>query len=191
MRAWIRRFDAWLSHRNGVFEFSRDQYSLLRLQLTVARRPLFLSDCQVERGAPVLQLHLWNEHLLTPAPAGPDLAWAKLMQRLFLKSLKEAAHYVGEHPKLAEARAVGGITVLLGAGGFDGGARLVERLGFTVLPYYTPWGYFGEFWENFYSWVLIWTYNPASLRYRSLVGMRRKEFWISTGEFQRRFGVGE
>ena len=101
-----------------------------------------------------------------------------------LGSLGEAARYLDCHPELGETRAVGGVTVLLATGG----ARLVRRLGFTVLPYHSPLGRFGEFWENFYTWVLMWTYNPASLRYHRIWSLRRKEFWMPAEEFRRRFG---
>lgn len=139
----------------------------------------------------VLFLHLWNERLLGFNTLSSGLGWAKTFQQSFLWSLGEVALYLDDHPGMAEVRAVGGVTVLLDSGGHKGGTRFVERLGFTVLPYYSPLGRFGEFWENFYSWILIWTFNPPNLHYRRLRSLQRKEFWISTGEFRRRFGQGD
>ena len=184
MRALVRRFDRWLSRRYGVFEFSQQPDCLLRLQVAAARRELALPGCRVRGGERVLLLHLWNERLLTLAAPAPGLGWGKTLQRRMLRSLGEAACYLDCHPELGQARAVGGVTVLLATGG----ARLVRRLGFTVLPYHSPLGRFGEFWENFYTWILMWTYNPASLPYRSLWSLRRKEFWMPAEEFRRRFG---
>lgn len=191
MRKIVRRFDAWLSRMYGVFEFSQIQDCLFRLQVAVAHHPIHLPDCRVEPGELVLHLHIWNERLLALDALSPGLGWAKTLQRSFLHSLGEIAYYLDDHPDMAEVRAVGGVTVLLDNGDHIGGARLVERLGFTILPYYSPLGGFGEFWENFYSWVLIWTYNPSILPYRQLRSLRRQEFWISAGEFRRRFGQGE
>jgi hypothetical protein len=191
LRSLVRHFDAWLSRRYGVFEFSWDPNCLFRLQAAVSRHCIPLPDCQVEPGEPVLFLHLWNERLLTLNNLSPGLGWAKTIQRSFLRSLEEVARYLDDHPGMAEGRAVGGVTVLLDSGGHKGGTRLVERLGFTVLPYYSPLGRFGEFWENFYSWILIWTFDPPNLPYRHLRSLRRKEFWISMSEFRSRFGQGE
>lgn len=189
MRQLVRRFDSWLSRRYGIFEFSQHPDCLLRLQVTVAGRPLTLPDCRVERGEPVLLLHLWNERLSALPPVDAGLSRAKTLQRMVLRSLVELGCYLAEHPELAQARAMGGVTVLLGAGSHAGGVRLVERFGFSVFPYHSPLGRFGEFWENFYAWVLIWTYDPASLPYHRLLSLRRKEFWISMDEFYRRYSA--
>lgn len=187
MRSLVRCFDAWLSRRYGVFEFTQAPDCLLRLQVATARHDISLPDCRVKAGEPVLLLHLWNERLPALAASTANLVWAKNLQRRLLSSLREAARYLGDHPELTDVRAVGGVTVLLGADEREGGARLVERLGFCVLPYRSPLARFGEFWENFYTWVLMWAYNPASLHHRNLWRLRRKEFWISAGDFQRRF----
>ena len=191
LRLIVRRFDDWLSRRYGVFEFSQIPDCLFRLQVTVLQHRVTLPDYQVERGEPVLYLHIWNARLLALDTLSHGLGWAKTFQSSILPSLREVAYYLEDQPDMEGIRAVGGVTVLLGNGGHAGGARLVERLGFTILPYQSPLGGFGEFWENFYSWVLIWTYNPSALRYRHLRNLRRKEFWISVGEFRRRFGQGE
>lgn len=191
MRRIVQRFDTWLSRRYGIFEFSPAPDCLFRLQVAVARQLIPLPDCRVARGEPVLLLHLWNERLLALDPLSPGLGWAKTLQRSFLRSLKEVACYLDDHPEMAELSAIGGVTVLLGAGDHQGGARLVKRMGFNILPYRSSLGSFGEFWENFYAWILIWTYNPSSLPYRHLKNLRRMEFWISSGEFRRRFGQGE
>jgi hypothetical protein len=134
---------------------------------------------------------MWNERLLALDALSPGLGWAKTIQRSFLHSLREVACYLDDHPDMAEVRAIGGVTVLMETDNHQGGARLAERLGFAVLPYYSSLGGFGEFWENFYSWILIWTYNPSSLPNRHLKSLRRKEFWISIREFRRRFGQGK
>ena len=83
-------------------------------------------------------------------------------------------------------RAVGAVTVLIGPDDERGG--LLGRMGMQAMPYRNPLGRFGEFWENFYSWALLWTYNPASLHHRRLLTMRRREFWISAEAFVARYG---
>jgi len=63
----------------------------------------------------------------------------------------------------------------------------MNRLGFTVTPYHRPLGRFGEFWENFYSWGLLWAFNPPSWRRRKLFDLRRTEVWMLREDFVDRF----
>lgn len=189
MRALIRRFDAFLRWAYGVFDFHSDEECLLRLQLGRAPHLLNFSTQAVASGEPVLFLHLWNEHIPAWSSRGPDLAWASRVRRLLVQSLHMAAQELAANPRLKGVRAVGGVTVLLPPGDYSSGARLMGRLGFSVEPYRNPLGRFGEFWENFYSWWIMWTFNPASLRRRNLLGLRRAEIWMPAEEFLRRYGV--
>ena len=189
MRSLIRRFDAFLSRRYGVFTFTDEEDCLLRLQIAAASHSLLLPGQVVQPGDKVLKIHLWNEHVPIPSSSeGYGLVWAKEVQRMFLKSLQAVGRYMQGTSSLADTRAVGGETILLFAGDRRNGERLMKRLGFKVLPYTHPLGRFGEFWENFYSWVLVWTYNPAGLHHRSLFHQRRSEFWISAGDYLARYG---
>jgi len=187
VRALIRLLDAFLRGKYGVFEFSQDSDCLLRLQVTTAPHSLNFPDQVVTDGEPVLALHLWNEHVLTVSPDGLDLAWAKSMQRSFVKSLHSAAGYLQSNPELAEIRAVGGASALLYPGGGVGGIKLMNRLGFIVVPYHSSLGRLGEFWENFYSWMLIFAYNPGDLRYRHFWALHRTEIWMLADEFIQRY----
>ena len=132
-------------------------------------------------GDPVLKLHLWNEHVPPIGPAGSDLAWAVSVRRMLIRSLRAAARWLASELGLANVRAIGGVTVLISAGGEGGSLRLMRRLGFDVFPYRGPWGRFGEFWENLYTWGLMWAFNTASLRHKSL--LRRTEVWMSLHTF--------
>ena len=189
MRALIRRFDALLSRAYGVFPFCDDRDCVLRLQIVRTRRPLCFAGQEVRTGEPVLVLHLWNEQIPPLSPAGPDLAWAAQIRRLFLHSLRAVAGQMRCDPRLAGVRAVGGATTLLSFGDHPGGRRFLERLGFTILPYHSPLGRFGEFWENLYAWSIMWTFNVASLRYRQLFHLRRAELWMPAEEFMSRYGA--
>ncbi len=189
MRTLIRRFDGLLRAAHGIFEYCEDEDCLLRLRLTVASHPLQLSPQVVAVGEPVLELHLWNEHIPTLPLAGPDLIWATQVRRMLIHSLRSLARQMEHDPRLAEVRALGGVTVLLSPDR-PSGMRLMERLGFTVMPFHSPLGRFGEFWENFYTWCLMWTFNAVSLRRRQLIRLRRAEIWMSADEFLRRYGDG-
>lgn len=190
MRTLIRTFDAFLRRRYGVFEFSNDADCLVRLQFGHAPHPLPLPDGEIPTGAPVLFLHLWNEHIPPIPPQGPDVAWAARTYRLFLRSLQRVADLLRSDPRYAEVRAIGGATVLIPLPGETSSGGFVRRLGFTTLPYAGKLGRFGEFWENFYTWWIMWAYNMPSLRSKNLLRLRRHEMWMSRGEFLRRFGKG-
>ncbi len=190
MRALVRAFDRFLCRATGVFEFCDDPECLVRLQWARAPRDLALSDgTRVRTGAPVLMLHLWNEHLPHPGADGPDLQWAARVRRMLTYSFRQVARWLAERPEAHRVEAVGGITVL--AFSADGHPTpLIRHLGFDVFPYRRALGRFGEFWENFYTWAIMWTFNPASLRGRSLLRLRRAEIWMSREAFLRRYGEG-
>jgi len=187
VRFLIRQLDRLIRQVIGVFEFCDGPECIFRLQWGYAWHDLRLSDgTVVGRGDPVLLLHLWNEHVPPMGAAGPDLAWAVAVRRMLLFSLRRLARWLIETPQRSPVRAIGGVTIL--ASPEEGGARLLERLGFEVFPHRSPLGRFGEYWENFYVWWLMWTYNAASLRQRRLLNLHRAEIWLSTQTLLERYG---
>lgn len=188
MRMLIRGFDRFLRLAEGVFEFCNDVNCLFRLRLTHSVHVLPLPGGKVPAGVPVLELHFWNEHIPRIPPDGPDFTWARQLSRMVIVSLQAVARYMQQDARLAGVRAVGGITVLLPIGSPAGGEKLMRRLGFIILPYHHPLGRFGGFWENLYTWALMWTFNAVSLRQRQLLRLHRTEVWMSAEEFQRRYG---
>ncbi len=187
MRRIIHRFDAFLCRSYGVFEFSQDSQALLRLQLTHAHRPLMLKNKVVDKGAPVFEFHLWNDHLPILPPEGPDLAWANALGRFFIRSLHDVAQFWKNEPRFSNLQAIGGVTSLFSATVTSGGLHMMKRLGFTVVPYQSRLGAFGEFWENFYAWWLLWSYNSTSLQDRSFWHVHRSEMWMASEDFLKRF----
>jgi len=193
MRTLVRSLDSALCRRYGVFEFCDDPECILRLQVSQAPRLISLPDIELQPGQPVLIIHLWNEKLPQLPIGGANLAWGKTAQRKLLRSLNLAAHYLEQTTQMEPIQAVGGVTALFPPDDRNGGNKLFQRLGFTVLPYQSSLGRFGEFWENFFSWMLVWTYNPASFHGSShnLVKMRRTEIWISRESLLSRYrGAG-
>jgi hypothetical protein len=86
------------------------------------------------------------------------------------------ARHIQSTPALQDVQAVGGITARVTLIGVDGGKAMLDHLGFAVFPYYRPLGEFGEFWENFYTWWLMWTFNPTSVRHRQMWNLQQTEF---------------
>jgi hypothetical protein len=190
LRAIIRRFDAWLSHTKGVEPFTDDPGCIMRLQTGTATHILILPAATISVGAKVLLLHAWNERMPAIPLDGPDLDYGLRFQRLMLASLKLVAQHILANPALQAVQAVGGITAHISLKEADGGRAMLEHLGFTVMPYHRHFllGAFGEFWENFYTWWLMWTFNPVSTRHRKLWDLQRTEFWMTKEEFLKRYG---
>jgi YkoP domain len=188
MRRVIRTFDAFLSRRLGILPLSSDPACLLRIRFTRSGHAVSLPDGLIPAGASLLELHLWNERVPPIPPAGPDMAWARQTQRMFLGSLRQAARRLGEDPRMAGMEAVTGTTVLVFDADGVARSKLLQGLGFTILPAPSRLGRFGEFWENGYTRALMWTYNPTSVRNLRVLDMRRDEFWMTREMFLNRFG---
>ncbi len=189
MRYLILIIDRLASRIGGLFEFSDDPACIFRLQWARARRSLTLSDgTVVEKGEPVLILHLWNEHILPIGEAGPDMTWASQMYRRLVRSLGTMARWLDGQPERYQVRAVAGVTSVLAT--TEKESRLMQRLGFDIIPYHSPLGRVGEFFENLYAWLLMWAFNKASVRHHPLRGVRRVEIWISTERLLGRFRKG-
>lgn len=191
MRRIIRAFDGWLAQTEGVFEFTQSPDCILRLRRGRARATIRLADAVIPAGAPTLEIHLWNERIPPIPPTGADMAWAGWMARRFVGSFRLVAGYMLAQPDIKSIRAVCGITVLADASADSSGGKILTHIGFTLLPYHNPLGRFGEFWENFYTWWLMWAYNAVSVRRRSMLSLRRTEFWMEAGAFLRRHGAGD
>ncbi len=187
LRLMVRRFDSWLSHRCGVYVFSREEGIILRLQEGYVHHNLTLPDGFTACSCRALFLHLWNERI-PPMPAdGAEFAYALRLQHGLMFSLRAVARYLIQASHLKDVQVVGGVSAHLTLR--SGGDRtLLERLGFTVFPYHRPAGAFGEFWENFYTWWLMWAFNPASVRRRPLWRLQRLEFWMTRKAFLERYG---
>jgi hypothetical protein len=188
MKRAIRGFDRFLRWALGVFEFCAWPDCLLRVRRTTLARPVTVAGQTFPTGAPVAELHLWNEHLPPLPSEGPTLAWAVQTQRRLKQSFRALARQMPHDPRLAGATLVTGITVLPLAGAHAGGTKLFEQLGFTILPYHTPLGRFGEFWENLYTWGIMWAFNEPTLAGRELLRLRRSAIWMTTDELLRRYG---
>lgn len=162
----------------------------MRIQLSHLPHPLELTDGTISLGSKALTIHWWNERASLIPPQGATVAWALDTSRRMRYSLRLIAEYMQADSACKEIQVVGGITAHVVLGKADGGKAMLEHLGFAVIPYYRPLGAFGEFWENFYTWWVIWTFNPASTQRRSMFNLQRTEFWMSRRAFLDRYGKG-
>lgn len=188
-RAAIYGLDILVRQAYHVREFTQDENCIIRIAVGRSTRDITLSDgTRVEKGEVVGELHLWNEHLPRMDAEGPSLQWALKIYRLWRTSLKELAAYLEDEPQFASVRAFRGESALL-KDDLEGSA-LFERLGFDLVrrDRTSKLKRFGEFWENLYTWWLIWTFNPGSLKRKDFFRMERAQIWISRGALIERYG---
>jgi len=188
MRFLIRTLDRFLRWRFGIFEFSQHPTCVYRLRLTSISKPRSWPGHSVEPGAQVLELHLWNERMPDMPLMGADITWGIKAHRRLAFSYRHIAEHLAAEPSLAKVEALTLTTILILGDGSAGTKTYFERLGFRHVPIDHPLGRFGEFWENVYSWLLMWTYNPGSTRGLRIPSLRRCEAWVSREDFLRRFG---
>lgn len=191
MRSLVRRFDSWISRQRGIFTFSQEERCILRAELRCARRDLELPGISLKKGDTFIKFHLWNSHLPAMPPGGPDLGWATETWQRFQFSLRLLARQTEDDPALTGAKAICGVSSLFSLHGKDSGARLMQRLGFVVIENPSPLGAAGDFLENLYSWLLMWVYNPASLRSHALPRLQRTALWMTAVALRERFGKSD
>jgi len=190
MKQVVRAFDRFLCWLHGVFVFWDDPDCMFRAELARARREIVVPGAVIPAGEKVLLIHFWNEQMPQIPPEGPSMAQALRASRRIVSSFRVLARLLRSDPQMADVQALGGATVLFAAGDESGGEKLFIRLGFTMYPYRSPLGRFGEFWENFYTWALMWAYNAVSLRQRRLITLQRTEAWMTTEKFLLKYGTG-
>ena len=188
MRAAVRLIDALLRASQGIYEFTDDPECILRIQLKRATHQVNIGNVMIKKGEPVLAVHAWNERMPKLPFEGATIEWALQLRRQVIHSYRQVAKVMQSDKRCSTVRAVCGESALFSFSDHTGGTRLMQHLGFTVLPYHRPFGRFGEFWENLFSWWLMWTYNDASLNSRELLRLQRTEIWITKDDFIRRYG---
>ena len=188
LRTVIRCFDEWLSRREGVAPFTDDPAIIMRLQTASLAHTLILPDRTVPATAKALWLHFWNERMPAIPDTGPDLAYGIKLHKLMMASAKSIARHIRETPSLQDIQVIGGVTAHASLKKADGGRAMLEHFGFTIMPYHHTLGAFGEFWENFYTWWVMWTYNPATIRHRNIWNLQRIEFWMTKERFLEKYG---
>ena len=180
-RRIIRRFDAWLLRASHVWEFTQDPECVCRVGPGKWRRTTQLPDgTVVQRGEPILVMHLWNEHLPPVPSTGHDVAWGLHYTRQMQHSIRLLARYLHDAPDLVHIQACHGVLPIPAGKALPHWERALRHLGFLVVrPERTPWQAFTSFWENLYTWGIIWTYNPVSLTRRQFGRMVRCHLWLT------------
>jgi ceramide glucosyltransferase len=179
----IRLIDGLLLRYEDIFEFCHDKECILRLSVMRSDREMNLSDgTRVCPGDSIVALHFTNERMPLMPREGPDLGWALVFQRQMRHSLRQLAAYIENAPDLQQVKAFGGYPVFGEREGLGAATDLLSRWGFDVIPDEPPTGFrdrFVRFWQNLYTLLLVWAYNPGSVKGKGLRGWKRDGIWIS------------
>ncbi len=188
LRAGIRFIESLIRKCERSYEYCDDPGCVLRIQLMPSPRQVTLGDKVILKGDPVLTLHVWNDRMPAIPATGADLQWALQFRRQVIYSFKMLAKVLQDDAVYTPVRAIYGASALFSSTSHTGGMRLMQSFGFTILPYHSPLGKFGEFWENLFSWWLMYAYNTASMDSRKFWQLERTEIWMDRVEFNRRYG---
>jgi hypothetical protein len=191
LRKLIRGIDACLRRGIGIVEFERGEDALLRIGVARAERAVRLRDgTQLQPGDPLLELHLWNEHLPMLPSGGPSLRWAASTRRQITHSLRRLAVHLQRVPDLWEAKALRIQPAFAGRNLARNLNWIAAKHGFeSIEDLHKPVLTAGarRWFDSLWLWLLTWAFNPHSLRGRRFRRTRR-EFWISRARFIALYG---
>ncbi len=191
-RRWfVRMIDRALLRHYGIFTFSEAPECVLRLGRTHASQTVTLHDgtCVAQNDA-LLEMHFWNERLPVMDATGATPMWGLALARDIRASLFLLAEYLSRAPAFQSVRALHAEIRFLEASQFAQLRPFVESLGFDFTAETPPGPRFwkGAFWANLYSWWLMWTFSPGSLRGKRLFNMARCELWLSRAVLEGKYG---
>jgi hypothetical protein len=183
----VRLIDVCLRRCHHVFEYTDDPACILRIAVTEAKQRCTLEGgIVIAQGDPLIELHLWNEHLPRMGAAGPDIAWASLINRELAHSLALLADYLRDHPTLTEAGALHG-RIRFFRGDQEKLARFADHVGFELLPacLHAPAGWLDRLNSEMGTWAFERVFNPGA---RHAAARASLEVWMSRRRLMTRYG---
>ncbi len=186
--------DRWLQRRQGVFEFTDDPACTFRIQRVEAEERVTLSDgVRIRPGDPVLNLHLWNEHIPLMGQEGATMAWARAMSWSIPHSLAELAGYLDAHPEFDDIAALRADLRLGTAAQSAQLVRLSARYGFENADERPPDGHWHagalhRIGENILIFMLVLATNPVAAG-SPVLRRDRKLVYLSRAALERRYGT--
>ena len=190
VRAGILFIDSIVSRAYRVRTFTDDPECILRLSARWLEEPSLLADgTELGRGALIIEIHFWNEHLPKIAGQGADLPWGRTFARLPSYSFRLLAENAMSQPRYQCFAAVHGEFGFMLAEDVEHLKRMAELFGLELRLKEVPGLRFwtGAFWAQLYSWWLMWTFNPNTLRGKRLGNMARSEVWASREAFLEKY----
>jgi hypothetical protein len=185
-RKFICGIDRIILREYGIEPFTYDPECILRIVKIRNSKIVSLSEGSIwEIGDPLIEIHLWNERLANFQPIDSGLLWRRFLLNFFRSSLALLAEYI----ERSGLKIVG----IRGETGFIVDIRtaqdIFKHLDFDVEVLEQPGCKFWRtaFWENIYSFLLMWTYRQGSLRGKHLTDLQRVQVRMSARKFESRY----
>jgi len=179
----VERVDRLLRNRLQIYEFTDQAACVLRISKNRASSYETLSDgVGIVPGDPLLELHLWNEHL---GVAGFDYSvFAGGVE--FLNRLRFSLMLLADHANLNEEWTDVKAVHACFATCLRRPERGFQHLGFTITsPYRSLSTRAHDFFEAFLIHGLIWAFRPCGKRKRKHPKtLKRVELWLSIERLQ-------
>jgi hypothetical protein len=174
-RNWLGSSVFWLDdrlrERQHVYEYSDRPTCLFRIQRARAEGDVKLAGGVCVRcGDPILNLHLWNEHMPAWDPSRLDFRWARLIGREIAASLKGLAAHMAQDPSYDDIVA---LRAEMRFGTAERNVRIVRlstRYGFETVGRLDgeKGGAIRELGENALGLMLTIAANPSAARISAL-----------------------
>jgi hypothetical protein len=192
----IQRFVFWLDkglrRDRQVFEYSDRPDCVFRIQRSRSPSSYVLSDgVTVNEGDPIIELHLWNEHLPKMTAARASIGWGTRLAHGFRSSLRELCAW------LDVRREYDDVTVVYANMALGGGERTDQLLRWMCGPLglepvadgYRPTfrDHLRRLGENILGLMLVLAINPVAARFEMLMRDRARVA-MSRAELRRRYG---
>lgn len=169
----------------GVYEFSANPRCLFRIGAGRAEQAWRLADgTEIRAGAPILELHLWNEHMPAMGREGPTLAWARQVNRRIQSSLAELARYLEQTPQLHEVVAICADMHLGREQQRAQLGRIMARYGFVTVETCARPGAVHRAGKTILIAMLVLATNPAAFR-STVLRRRHTRLLLSRGTLER------
>ncbi|MEJ2374949.1 MAG: hypothetical protein P8Y53_02150 [Pseudolabrys sp.] len=180
--------DRWLRRWHGVYEYTDDPICMFRVNRCEAERALSLADgTRIHPGDPILNLHLWNEHMPPMPHDGATVAWARQMRSAIDTSLRELADWLSHRADHADIAALRADMRLGTVAQTQQLIRIAARYGFEPMDCRAESGSLRDFGENILMYLLVLAANPAAIR-TDVLRRDHALVYVSRAALERRYG---
>jgi hypothetical protein len=164
----VLRFDWLLRCWHRVFEYSNDPLCVFRAQVARADRSVFLRDgTAISVGDPIIEIHLWNEHVPAMPLSGATMRWGRSLGHGMQYSLQLLSDHLSRHPEYSDIVAIRANLMVATERNTDQMTRIMCHLGFDLVPADDRLDWFERlhrFVDNVLGYLLCIAVNPASAR---------------------------